>query len=1042
MARDRNPAGAGAAQLKTIGDRELALAASAALSLGQLDRAAQLALQLGGPMLETGLREYLLGSIEARRGNHEAALQTAMVLYEQDLSRDNGERLRRDVLELMRTHGVLDPVPAADAHLAGPALPIDPLEPFQSVHELAPLPASAEWLDLFRHWSACIGSGRLHRLGDLGSARLERVLGADGTGASGLRAAQAAMGYDEGSAFSLCYYLMGMRGVEPLPAPTGVIPPGDARSPQVSVILPAYNKWLLSLNCLRGLVAARHGRPGEVIHFEVILADDASSDDTPLIAERCGWLVHARAETNGGFVDNCNQAAARARGEVLLFLNNDTLVGDGWLAALLGTFRRRPGVGVVGSQVYASDGGLLESGGIVWANGDVWNHGRGFGRQRWFELDHEREVDYVSGCALAIRRELWEELGGFDASFRPAYGEDADLCLRSRHVAGRAVAVQPQSRILHLEGLSNSRASDAGLKRYQALNLEKLRQRWRRQLLTVQPIDMSLQLQASDHGLRRGPVALVVDHYFPTPDRDAGSRCTLSLVASLLALGFKVVFLPENFAPMEGYRRRLEEWGVLCLWGDEVSLNWAPWLAKQVQRLDLILYNRPHITSRFLPELNRLYPGAFRLYNTHDLHGLRKRLEARQPSQLERELRPPPPAPGDLELLCTEEERRILQSVDAVLSISAKETALLQPLLRAPVHTVPGYVTRWNGERADRQEAGRAVLLVGGFGHRPNQLAVRWLVEHVWPLLGEQVTLVVVGSGCPEDLQVRLEATPVVRFEGAVSDERLAQLYGSMRLSLAPLPFGAGLKGKVIEALSWGHRVLGTGFAFEGLDQPPLLAPAEAVRQCHSPEEYVEAIREGVAISPQDAERLDHVCRQFIEERFSATAQQKALRAILANPSSPVSRQPQGLPWPDAVCGSGREAFILLPSSTGLCADGWLEGENRLQLLAGQALQERFGPGVLRFQLGLYVPETGEFQGQPDLLIEMADDQQSLGHGKLTLKQGMNVVGFNWPSRISSQICLQFKGDYRYQPERSSDQRVLLALLSQFEIGRVDHPMA
>ena len=363
MTRDRNPAGAGAAQLKTIGDRELALAASAALSLGQLDRAAQLALQLGGPMLETGLREYLLGSIEARRGNHEAALQTAMVLYEQDLSRDNGERLRRDVLELMRTHGVLDPVPAADAHLAGPALPIDPLEPFQSVHELAPLPASAEWLDLFRHWSACIGSGRLHRLGDLGSARLERVLGADGTGASGLQAAQAAMGYDEGSAFSLCYYLMGMRGVESLPAPTGVIPPGDSRSPQVSVILPAYNKWLLTLNCLRGLVAARHGRPGELIPFEVILADDASSDDTPLIAERCGWLVHARAETNGGFVDNCNQAAARARGEVLLFLNNDTLVGDGWLAALLGTFRRRPGVGVVGSQVYASDGGLLESGG-------------------------------------------------------------------------------------------------------------------------------------------------------------------------------------------------------------------------------------------------------------------------------------------------------------------------------------------------------------------------------------------------------------------------------------------------------------------------------------------------------------------------------------------------------------------------------------------------------------------------------------------------------------------------------------------------------
>jgi GT2 family glycosyltransferase len=1034
MARDRNPAGAGAAQLKTIGDRELALAASAALSLGQLDRAAQLALQLGGPMLETGLREYLLGSIEARRGNHEAALQTAMVLYEQDLSRDKGERLRRDVLELMRTHGVLDPVPAADAHLAGPALPIDPLEPFQTVHELAPLPASAEWLDLFRHWSACIGSGRLHRLGDLGSARLERVLGADGTGASGLRAAQEAMGYDEGSAFSLCYYLMGMRGVESLPAPTGVIPPGDARSPQVSVILPAYNKWLLSLNCLRGLVAARHGRPGEVIHFEVILADDASSDDTPLIAVRCGWLVHARAETNGGFVDNCNQAAARARGEVLLFLNNDTLVGDGWLAALLGTFRRRPGVGVVGSQVYASDGGLLESGGIVWANGDVWNHGRGFGRQRWFELDHEREVDYVSGCALAIRRELWEELGGFDASFRPAYCEDADLCLRSRHVAGRAVAVQPQSRILHLEGLSNARASDAGLKRYQALNLEKLRQRWRRQLLTVQPIDMSLQLQASDHGLRRGPVALVVDHYFPTPDRDAGSRCTLSLVASLLALGFKVVFLPENFAPMECYRQRLEEWGVLCLWGDEVSLNWAAWLAKQVQRLDLILYNRPHITSRFLPELNRLYPGAFRLYNTHDLHGLRKRLEARQPSQLERDLRPPPPAPADLELLCTEEERRILQSVDAVLSISAKETALLQPLLRAPVHTVPGYVTRWNGERADRLEADRAVLLVGGFGHRPNQLAVRWLLDHVWPLLGEQVTLVVVGSGCPEDLQVRLEATPGVRFEGAVSDERLAQLYGSMRLSLAPLPYGAGLKGKVIEALSWGHRVLGTGFAFEGLDQPPLLAPAEAVRQCHSPEEYVEAIREGVAISPQEAEALERACRRFIEETFSASAQQEALRVILRERHQPEREGPAGLPWPDAMQGSGPVAFSLLQGSKGLCADGWLEDDNQLLLEPLQPWAAGPGGQEPELQLGLYLPESGQVQGKAEVEIELGDGQQSHWRGVLQLRPELNSVALPWPAALAAGLHLRLKPAYRYVPEGGTDQRHLLAVLARFDL--------
>ena len=247
--------------------------------------------------------------------------------------------------------------------------------------------------------------------------------------------------------------------------------------------------------------------------------------------------------------------------EVLVFLNNDTLVGDGWLDQLLVGCNAST-AGVVGSQVYGSDGGLLESGGILWGNGDVWNHGRGFAPDRWFELDHEREVDYVSGCAMAIRRELWAELGGFDRHFRPAYCEDADFCLRARE-AGAVVLVQPQSRILHMEGLSNARSTDAGLKRYQLSNLKQLRQRWARVLLTEQPLDMSRQLLASDRGLRRGPVALVVDHYFPTPDRDAGSRCTQSLVSSLLALGFKVIFLPDNFAPMEPYRRRLESWGAL-----------------------------------------------------------------------------------------------------------------------------------------------------------------------------------------------------------------------------------------------------------------------------------------------------------------------------------------------------------------------------------------------------------------------------------------------------------------------------------------------
>jgi GT2 family glycosyltransferase len=1008
--------------------RDLALAAFAALELDQLERVVELAGRLEGPMQANGIRDYLLGSVLAKRGQHEQALQIALDLYAQEASRASGERLRADALALLQGLSGSGIAAAAllDAGLQATPVAIDPLEPLNHALHSSPLEAEADWQALFSHWCERIGQGKANELGRFGQAQLERLIGAQGEQAVGLRAAQASMGYDEVNAFAFVYYLLALRGVEALPPPAGVVAPNDDQPVEVSIILPAFNKWILTLNCLRSLVVAEHGASG----FEVILADDASTDETPQIAACNPWLRHVRLERNSGFVDNCNHAAAQARGEVLLFLNNDTLVGNGWLGALLASLRRRPGAGVLGSQVYGGDGGLLESGGILWGNGDVWNHGRGFGPERWFELDHEREVDYVSGCAMAIRRELWQQLGGFDTRYRPAYCEDADFCLRARE-AGQAVLVQPQSRILHLEGLSNARSTDAGLKRYQVSNLEQLRQQWNRVLLTEQPIDMSRQLLASDRGLRRGPVALVVDHYFPTPDRDAGSRCTQALVSSLLALGFKVIFLPANFAPMESYRRRLEAWGVLCLWGDEICQTWPQWLGKQVERIDLILYNRPHITARFLPTLSRLYPGAHRLYNTHDLHGWREALEAQQPAELPEQLAAPPSPPPQLKALCTPQERQILAQMHGVISISAKETDLLRRHFPRGVHAVPGYICRWRGGGASRADATKAVLFVGGFGHRPNRMGLLWFVERVWPLLADAVAaglrLIVVGSNCPSELEQQLRGIAGVAFEGAVSEARLAELYGCTRLSLAPLPYGAGLKGKVVEALSWGHRVIGSAYAFEGLEEGPWAAPALARRCCHRPAEFAEALREGLAMASSEAEALERECQVFIERCFSAEAQQQALRELLPGQMLPraQARQPQTerLAWPQPQLASTHSAVTILASSRGLCYDGWLEVQNQLVLKLEQDARE--------LRLGLYLPETGSIDGEAALEVELGDGESTLQRARMLLRRGMNRAALPLPEPAGGLATLALRSFYRFQPEGTGDQRQLVAVLSE-----------
>jgi len=280
--------------------------------------------------------------------------------------------------------------------------------------------------------------------------------------------------------------------------------PDSAEPPQVTVLIPVHNHWAITLNALRSLVAMANGTS-----FEVIVADDASSDATQQMGRQLPWLRIWRSEQNQGFLDTCNRAAALARGELLLLLNNDTLVGDHVLDRVAESFQRHPEAGVVGAAFWGVDGLPQEVGGIVWASGQVWNHGRGFPPEQWFALGYERQCDSVSGCGLAIRTEFWQQLGGFDPRYCPAYCEDTDLCLRVRE-AGLSVWVQPAARILHLEGLSHSRRTDQGLKQHQLRNLQQLKERWQQVLDTEQPPDGMPWLLAADRGLLGRPLALLL----------------------------------------------------------------------------------------------------------------------------------------------------------------------------------------------------------------------------------------------------------------------------------------------------------------------------------------------------------------------------------------------------------------------------------------------------------------------------------------------------------------------------------------------------
>lgn len=209
--------------------------------------------------------------------------------------------------------------------------------------------------------------------------------------------------------------------------------------PLVSIIIPAYNQFDYTYHCLESI--QKHS--GDVA-YEILLADDGSTDLTRDIETLVTGIRVIRNEGNLRFLKNCNHAAEQAKGKYLLFLNNDTQVQADWLRPLVDRMESGASVGMAGSKLVYPDGHLQEAGGIFWKDASAWNYGH-MQNPEDPEYNYVKDADYISGASILIRGSLWEEIGGFDERFAPAYYEDADLAFEVRK-HGYRVVYQPKCR--------------------------------------------------------------------------------------------------------------------------------------------------------------------------------------------------------------------------------------------------------------------------------------------------------------------------------------------------------------------------------------------------------------------------------------------------------------------------------------------------------------------------------------------------------------------------------------------------------------------
>lgn len=571
---------------------------------------------------------------------------------------------------------------------------------------------------------------------------------------------------------------------------------------QASIVIPVHGQLALTLRCLHALAAS-----GDGTAFEVIVVDDASTDDSSAVLPAIPGLRYLRNPSNLGFIDSCNAGAALSGAEFIVFLNNDTLVQPGWLDALLKTFVDFPDTGLAGAKLVYPDGRLQEAGGIVFSDGSAANYGRN-GDPADPRYEFVREADYCSGAAIALPRMLFAKLGGFDTHFRPAYFEDTDLALRVRQ-HGLRVRYQPASVVVHLEGATAGTDVRHGIKAYQVANEQKFRARWTPELAGGYPSRRCLDAggnalsRAANHRAVRQ--LLIIDSATPTPDRDSGSVRMLELMRLLLQDGCAVTFFNQTALHDGQYTRTLQQLGVET-WARPWLTDPAAWLRKHGPRFDAVIVSRHYVLSPLLPLLRRYAPQAFVVFDTVDLHFLREQRAA---------------AGADAGALRAAARTRaaelaLLRSADATWVVSGEERDLLlslEPQARIEVVSNIHHARSLSPGFDQRTD----LIFFGSYRHPPNVDAAIWLSTEIFPLVRTQLPdlhLHLVGADAPAQV-LGLANNAGVVVHGHVPD--LDALLDRVRVSVAPLRYGAGIKGKVNHSLARGLPVVATSCATEAM---------------------------------------------------------------------------------------------------------------------------------------------------------------------------------------------------------------------------------
>jgi len=574
------------------------------------------------------------------------------------------------------------------------------------------------------------------------------------------------------------------------------------KPPTVISIL-ALNNLTLTKQCLESIF------DNTSAPYRVCVVNQASTDGTRKYLENLGDRVDAvHLPKNVGFVGGNNLVMDRYPERDVVLLNNDTIVQKGWLKALIARAYSFGNIGIVGAMLLYPDGRLQEAGGEIFSDGTGRNIGKNDDPGRYI-YNVCRDVDYCSGACLFVKRIVLNRIGYLDEIFSPAYWEDTDLCFRARKNGWRVV-YEPEARVVHLEGATAGMPGRQTLSRsLQERNKPKFMARWGKDLKSHRKNVFDVRPGAGKEQI------LVVLPFLPMYDRAAGEKRWFHTL-KMLTRHFDVTFLARNGAGQLNYVNELEKMGITVFHTDQSRLEpmgckekgplWIdfPLLLKS-NDFKAVIIGFYHMAHQYYRDIRRHSPESMLIVDSYDLCWVRSRRKADLSGK-----------PRDIwdALEIKRRELAMYRKCDMVLTVTEEDRRRLKdelPDLRVGISTD---IHPFTGE--NRAGRGKDLVFVGNYKHDPNEDAVLHFAREVFPLIKREipgVRLYVVGNSPTESVKALASGDIIVT--GFVPE--VTPYLAESRVFVVPLRYGAGLKGKIGEALAAGIPIVTTSIGAEGM---------------------------------------------------------------------------------------------------------------------------------------------------------------------------------------------------------------------------------